>query len=229
MDKTEWASECVIFLDVLLDRRYLVLRLPLEKRHKAIMLLKTMIHKRKATVKELQELCGYLNFLCKAVFPGHPFVRRMYAKYSKVMKVPSINDTNCGKENTTAEFKLKPYHHVRLDKEFKTNCSVWLQFLDEDNKLNDIVNRPMIDLLAPELTSKEIFFYSDASASKNLGYGCVYNHMWIRGDWGVNFIEEMNPSIEYLELFALWAGMLTWDSLITDCRITVFCNNTAVV
>ena len=87
----------------------------------------------------------------------------------------------------------------------------------------------MIDLLGPVKTSTEICFYSDASASEKLGYGCIFNTKWIRGNWNTSFILENKPSIEYLELFALTAGILTWGPDMRDCRIMIFCDNTAVM
>ena len=69
-EKTEWACELIIFLGILLDGRNFKLGIPMEKHTRAIELLNYMISKKKATVKEMQSLCGYLNFLCKAVFPG---------------------------------------------------------------------------------------------------------------------------------------------------------------
>ena len=77
IEKTEWASELTIFLGILLDGRHLVLVVPEEKRRMAISLLEEMCSKKKSKVKDLQHLCGYLNFICKAVFPGRTFVRRM--------------------------------------------------------------------------------------------------------------------------------------------------------
>ena len=79
MDKTEWGSTLIIFLGILLDGKTLTLSIPLDKRIKAINMLQMMCAKRKATVKELQVLSRYLNFLCKAIFPGRTFTRRMYA------------------------------------------------------------------------------------------------------------------------------------------------------
>ena len=75
LEKTEWADEsaCIIFLRILLDGKRLILRVPLEKRVKALNMLRFIIVKKKATVKQLQELCGYLNFLCKAIFSGKDF------------------------------------------------------------------------------------------------------------------------------------------------------------
>ena len=225
IDKTEWASDCVIFLGILLDGRHYIMRIPLEKRMKAIKLICNILDqkKSKATVKELQELCGYLNFLCKAIFPGHPFIRYMYAKYSNCVHVAGNS-----KDSDTSKFHLETYHHVRIDREFKADCRNWLEFL-ENGLINDIVNRPMIGILAPHLTSRQISFYLDASASKKLGYGCVLDTKWLWGRWNADFITEQEPSIEYLELFALTAGIITWAQSMTNCRITVHCDNTAVV
>ena len=123
LEKTELADCYVTFLGILLDGKNMLLSIPPDKRDKAIHLLKTFIDRRKATVKELQELCRYLNFLCKAIFPGCPFVRRMYVKYAKIID----KSDNC---------QLKPHHHVRLDMEFKVDCNIWLQFLDDKKHLN---------------------------------------------------------------------------------------------
>ena len=75
MDKTEWGLVMIIFLGILLDGNHLVLSISIEKRHLAITLLEEIgaDSKKKATVKELQKLCGYLNFTAKAVFPGRTF------------------------------------------------------------------------------------------------------------------------------------------------------------
>ena len=46
------------------------------------------------------------------------------------------------------------------------------------------------------------------------------------GEW---FHQNYNPSIEYLELVGLTAALLTWGKFITDQRVILFCDNTAVV
>ena len=35
--------------------------------------------KKKVTLHQLQQLCGFLNFLAKAVVPGRTFMRRLYS------------------------------------------------------------------------------------------------------------------------------------------------------
>ena len=72
----------------------------------------------------------------------------------------------------------------------------------------EVVNRPMVDLSVMH-TAEEIFFYSDASANQDLGFGCVYQNQWIFERWEPGFVASKKPSIEYLELFGLCAGILT--------------------
>ena len=128
-EKTEWPTTTIVFLGNLLDGESHVIGIPIEKRDKAIRLLNTFRDKRKATVKQLQVLTGYLNFLLRAVFAGRAFTRRIYAKYSS---------TQTGKK------KLKQYHHVSLDKEFRFDLDVWHVFLS--NHQSTSICRPMVDL-----------------------------------------------------------------------------------
>ena len=164
-------------------------------------MLQVLMAKTKVTVKELQILCGFLNFLGWAIFPGRAFTRRMYAKYSKCVTF--------GGNQKKREKMLKPHHHVRLDKEFKNDCEVWLQFLT-DQQTQAIVNKPMVDL-SESLTAEQLVFYSDASANKKFGFGCIFNKQWIFGRWEPGYIDHYSPSIEYLELFAFCAGLFTWQ------------------
>ena len=62
-----------------------------------------------------------------------------------------------------------------------------------------------------------------------LGFGCILNKRWFRGDWNSRFIKSCCPSIAYLELFALCAGLMTWSKYLTNCRINIFCDNQDVV
>ena len=223
MEKTEWATELIVFLGILLDGRNFVLALPVEKCTAAVNLLRNLIGSKKSTIQDLQKLCGLLNFIGRAVFPGQTFTRRMYSKYSHMVNLG-------GSLVNSGEFKIKQHHHVRLDKEFKPDCKIWLQFLTEE--MQSIVCRPMVDILGLATTSTAIKFYSDASASEKWGgFGAVLNQRWIWGDWNITFLKVCKPSIEYLELFALCAEVLTWQDQpeLINCRIAIFCDNMAVV
>ena len=195
VDKTEWASTSVIFLGNFLDGENLVITILLEKKNKALTLLNDYSGKEKLTIKGLQVLAGYLNFLLHAIFTGHAFAQRIYAKYSGAKAK-----------------KLKQYHHVSLDKECHFDLEVWRIFLS--NHHSRAVCRPMVDL-ATHLIATDISLVSDASAAKDLGFGAVFGTRWIFAQWEEGYIKpsENQPSIAYLELYALTAALLTWRKL----------------
>ena len=197
-------------MGILLNGRFKILSIPEDKRLRAINMLLYFKDKKKATVHQLQKLAGYLNFLNKAIVPGRVFTRRMYAKFSLLM------DKNY----------LKPHHHVRLDSEFKGDCHMWLEFLNQIE--TRVVCRPMVDLSDTKVT-EEIQFYSDASGSRKVGgFGVYYNKNWIAGVWEENFIAEKSPSIEYLELAGLCMGVFAWCDKLQNTRVSIFCDNISV-
>ena len=122
---------------------------------------------------------------------------------------------------------LKPYHHVKLDSEFKFDCEVWKMFLlhYEDKALC----RPMINICEFTVTAKELFFYSDASGNCELGFGAVFQDRWLFGRWETGYVAVNNPNIENLELFALVTAVTTWGESLQNIRMVLFCDNEAVV
>ena len=82
LEKTEWATTQIVFLGILIDGINRCIAVPEEKRNRAITQLNYLLDKKKATVKELEKLVGFLNFLSKAIVPGRMFTRRMNAKFS---------------------------------------------------------------------------------------------------------------------------------------------------
>ena len=143
------------------------MNIPLEKRDRVIEMLSEIINK-KVTVKQLQQLCGYLNFLSKAIVPGQTFTRCMYAKYSSFT---SFGKIQAHSDMLSNDLKLKQHHHIRTDIEFKLDCSIWLRFLSEEFEC--AVCRPMVDFRNNHDNSEEAGFYSDASVAKKLGFGAI--------------------------------------------------------
>ena len=137
-------------------------------------MLRSFLDKKKATLKDLEKLASHLNFLNRAIVPGRALTRRMYAKFSGMTK-------------------LKPHHHITLDKEFKLDYKVWEVFLSGD----DSVMRPFIDM-SEKVTADQLNFYSDASANRDLGFGAIFKNRWIFSKWEPNFVIDAQPSIEFL-------------------------------
>ena len=123
--------------------------------------------------------------------------------------------------------KLKHFHHITMDSEFKGDLTVWKIFLNNSDLL--VLCHPFLDWHGKFEMSEELCFYTDASKAVAKGFGCVYNNRFTWGRWEENYITKFDPSIEYLELYALCIGIATWDRLLKNKRITIFCDNQAVV
>ena len=217
LDKTEWASTNMIFLGLLLNGRTYTLSIPLDKKEKARHMINFAMDKKKVTIKFIQKLAGTLNFLNRAIVPGRTFMRCMYDKIK-------MKNTKDGKP-------LKQYHHVNLGTDVLRDCAIWKSFLDGTNLKPSQLCRPFIDI-DREKTSIELHFYTDASLNRKLGYGGVFNKTnWIVGRWGEQFIENERPSIEFLELYALVAGVITWggQNKLVNTRVAIFCDNQSVM
>ena len=66
-------------------------------------------------------------------------------------------------------------------------------------------------------------FYTDTSLNVLTGgLGGIYNDNWIAETWGKDFILKNKPSIQYLELFALTAGVITWSDSLVNTRLIIF-------
>ena len=209
-EKTEWGTTQIIFLGIMLDGERYILVIPEDKRRKVISNIKLILSRKTVTIKELQKLCGTLNFLCRAIVIGQTFLRRFYDQMI-----------------TKSRVQLKKYHHVRIDAEMKQDCRMWLQFL-EDSPITLVLNRPFLDLHIFE-TLETLNFYTDSSANEDLSFGCVFKDRWMFGRWEIGYIKKYKLSIEYLELAVLCIGVITWGHLLQNQRIIIFCDNQVVL
>ena len=78
-EKTEWGTQIITFLGILLNGDTFSLSIPENKVNKALNMLHWTIQQKKVTIKHIQRLTGTLNFLNKAIVPGRAFTRGMYA------------------------------------------------------------------------------------------------------------------------------------------------------
>ena len=213
LEKTEWSSPRMIFLGILLNGRNQTLLILEAKVNKAINLINRLCEKRKATIREIQVLTGTLNFLNKAIVPGRVFTRRLYAKAA-------------GKMVSKQGVQLKPFHHVHLDLEFRNDCQVWKLFLNNQG----YAARPFLDL-SQNVAATDLSFFTDASKNENFGFGCYFRGRWTFGRWEPNYIKQFDPSIAYLELYALCIGIFAWEHCpdLNNKRILIHCDNESVV
>ena len=206
MDKTFWASTSFTFLGFLIDTIRQIICIADEKICKAITLIEQILSKkkRKAKVEQVQKLAGFLNFLCRCFVLGRAFTMHLYAMLR-------------GKEN------LKPFHHVKLSQDTILDLSMWLEFLNSPI----CYSCPFMDFAV--LTNEELEWYTDAAKAVGKGFGGYHWNQWFAGVWDRNFLEEKDPSIEFLELYAVTIAVLLWTAQHKNKRIVLFCDNSSVV
>ena len=206
LEKTYWATRILTFLGMMLDTYKQLVCVPVEKIVKATEAIQTILEKKsnKTTLLQLQKLCGLLNFLCRAIVPGRAFTRRLYAHTSGA---------------------LKPYHHIKITKEMKADLRMWLQFLHHPS----VFARPFTDF-SKTATVIDVGMYTDATKNPKLGFGGICGKSaYMIAQWDEQFVIEQDPSIEYLELFAMTAAILAWLEKFQDCKLMVHCDNLSVV
>ena len=114
IEKTFWGSTQMTFLGFLIDTVRQIVLIPIEKLDKGKALIARVLTKRskKLTMKELQSICGFLNFLGRCIVPGRAFTRRLY---------------------TFINTKLKPHHHIRINQEMRRDLEMWQMFLSNQS------------------------------------------------------------------------------------------------
>ena len=203
LDKTFWSATNMSFLGLLLDAFNQMVCIPIEKVQDILNLIEFVLQKRMLTLTEVQCLCGKLNFICKAVVPGRAFTRRLYFATRGVRK---------------------PHHHVRLDRHLRADLEMWRSFLIHPS----VYGRKFIEL-EKVLTAPEIDWYTDASLHAEKGCGGYCGQHWFQVQWPAGFVTTHNPSIAYLELYAVTCAVALWLKLFRNQRIVIFCDNMSVV
>ena len=176
-----------------------------DKVDKAFNLIQEILVKtnKKITLHQLQKLCGFLNSLSCCVVPGRAFTRRLYAQ---------------GK----ASRATKEHHHLRISKEMRLDLEMWITFLKHPTAFC----RPFIDF-TDIISSQEINFFTDASGSYGMGGLC--DDSWMILKWDRKFMMKYKPMIQYLEMYALLAGVVAWIHKYKNQSVKIFCDNQNVV
>ena len=200
LEKTVWGRTRMSFLGYLLDTDLGIVCIPVDKVCRALEMIEYFLSRKKVTVHEVQKLCGFLNFLCRCVIPGRAFTRRLYALMA-------------------GNPALKPHHHVKVKSENKLDLQLWKEFLTNQN----VFCRPFADFSMGEID--DVLLYSDASGNFRLGFGAWSQWGYLQEAWDWSFCTKARPSIEYLELFAVTAGVLVWIKHFKNRKINLFCDN----
>ena len=143
-------------------------------------------HQRKkyCTRKELEHLLGVLQFACNVVPQGRPFVRR-------------LTNLLC--------IGVKPFHHIRLNKESRSDILWWSIFVQRWNGIS------LLNL--SHLATPSAHVFSDASGT--WGCGAVWDTLWLQGSWPLSWaaqnimLKELVPVVLAAALWGKhWSGQL---------------------
>ena len=152
-EKTFGPSTILTFAGVELDTIRCESRLPVDKLVQCSQLIASFLKKKKATLRELQQLTGVLNFACSVVVPGRAFLRRLI-------------DLTIGLK--------RPSHFVRILKEVKANLLLWQQFFLEYNGKSFFLHDKWENSVSLQL-------FTDAAGA--YGFGAVFGAQWCYGEW----------------------------------------------
>ena len=138
---------------------------------------------------ELQSLAGKLNFIAKAVPAEKCFIKHIYQ----------------------AQEGVSHHFHVDLKSPVLSDLRMWKVFLAKFPGWMPITDTKVLHASAIEL-------FVDAAGSVKLGWGAWLPHLglWMYDQWEEDFFKKFQPSINFLELYALLAGIITWVPHLMD-------------
>ena len=111
-DKTQGPCTALEFMGVILDSEKMEARVPPDKVERIRTSLAFFQRRKSCTLRELQSLIVTLNFTCKVIPPGRPFLQGIIALTQKVSKA---------------------HHHISLSSGFFKDLHMWKEFISEWN------------------------------------------------------------------------------------------------
>jgi hypothetical protein len=109
----------------------------------------------------------------------------------------------------------KSYHHVTINREARDDIHWWCDLLQTCNRSSFIPDPKRI-------YSTDLLLFTDAA--KQVGLGAVYGTAWIQARWADHMMDHTDD-INYLELFAIMAAVLTWGHTWAGKRIVIVTDN----
>ena len=178
--KTIYPSTQVTVHGIFLDTQLMTATIPQDKIDKALSLIRLFTDTNVLSLRQLQSLCGLLNFCCKCIKPGRAFLRRLWDLL--------IHHSSGDKSSL----------HIKLTSDALQDLRVWSIFLRQFNGISLLAARQW-DI------STKLHLFTDASKT---GFGFCFGSQWCSGKWSQNLAElaimilEFIPVIMCLEYFA---------------------------
>ena len=174
-DKSEGPATVLPFLGIELDTTKMELRFS-EEKLKQLQEIVAQCRGKKVCRKELQSIIGSLAHACKVVKPGCTFLRRLIDLLAVAKK---------------------PYHHIRLTRDARSDIEWWHCFATPWNG---------VSMLRSQTEQKpDIIITSDASG--RWGCGAFWNQRWFQLEWS-DCLGSAHITIK--ELIPIVLGAAVW-------------------
>ena len=151
--RVEGPSQVLDFLGITIDVPMGLSRLPRDKVDRCRGLVEDFLVCQKVTLGQLQQLLGLLNFACRAVVPGRPFLATLYSLTKGIRR-------QCYK--------------VRLTRAAKEDLAIWSTFLTDFNCCSFFLEGTVHSRV-------DVGLYTDASTT--VGFGVCCGSEWVCGRW----------------------------------------------
>ena len=220
--KTVGPVHIITFLGLLIDLIRQMIQIPKDKVEKAVHLLTQIVESKnssnsnqrgKITVKLLQQTTGTLNFFCRAIPSGRPFIGRLYKAIASV---------------TADGRKPNPKFKVRVNKGMEEDTRMWLKFLT-DPTFAQHREIPFTTFLGR--TEDGPLIYADSAGCATKGFGCIFPEkgLWTFGAWPREFFIQRKPNIMLLELYAIVVAVDMWAPLLRNKHVRLRSDNMSSV
>ena len=186
-DKTVGPATVLSFAGIELDSVAMVARLPADKVPKCREHISSLLRRKKVALKELQSLCGLLNFACSVITPARAFLRRLI-------------DLTIGVR--------ADHHKIRLTQQVKADLNVWFSFLEKFN--GQCVFQADI-----WQTSNKLKLFTDAAGS--LGFGAIFGRHWCYESWPAHWRQLNIATLELYPIIlsmCLWGHTVKNQSIL---------------
>ena len=227
--KAEGPTQVITFLGLLIDFLNQIITIPREKVEKAMNLVNLALNsltntdknkKGKVTVEILQSLTGLLNFLCRAIPSGRPFLRRLYSLQAKAIPAASRHHSNR---------KACPFYKGRLDRGARKDLIMWKNFLTNP-RFSQHRQVPFLHFLGTKMGP---LIFADASRSEQFGFGCVFPSIgeWTNTRWPIAMFHDhrYKADIALFELYAIVIAIETWAPALAGKQVQLRSDNEATV
>ena len=199
------------FLGIDIDAQNQKLFLPDDKIDKLHNELAFWQHKKTATKKQMQRLCGVLNFCCKVVRGG-----RVYMFYMiQLLKVFN--------SRSRISLPLSFYEDISWWREFANIFNGQADFFDPVANTVELYSDACLSGLAAICQNDYYYAKVMSCDDDDLHYVVTSTHAY---EIYVPYKHAAN--INVLELIAVLLALIRWDNLLINCRVLCYCDNLQV-